>query len=85
MSAVMVGLAEEALLKLPEVRTRTGKSTSTIYAEMAAGKFPRPLKRGRQSVWVASEVQAVILREIATLPRMGKSMGPRQRKAQKSR
>lgn len=60
----------ETLLALPEVRRRTAKSTSVIYSDMAAGTFPRPLKRGRQSVWVASEVQAVIDREIATLPRM---------------
>ena len=67
----------ERLLLLPEVRHRTGKGTSTIYAEMMAGSFPRPLKRGRQSVWIESEVQAVIDREIETLPRMGQSMGSR--------
>lgn len=71
------------LLLLPEVRQRTGKATSTIYAEMAAGTFPRPLKRGRQSVWVESEVQAVIDREIATLPRMGPSMGARRKTTKK--
>ena len=71
----------ETLLTLPEVKLRTGKSTSVIYEEMAAGTFPRPLKRGRQSIWIASEIQAVILREIETLPRMGRSMGARpQRK-----
>lgn len=70
----------ERLLLLPEVRLRTGKATSTIYAEMAAGTFPRPLKRGRQSVWVESEVQAVIDREIATLPRMGVAQGSRSRR-----
>lgn len=69
----------ERLILLPEVRLRTGKATSTIYAEMAAGTFPRPLKRGRQSVWVESEVQAVIDREIATLPRMGAGVAPRMR------
>lgn len=71
----------ERLILLPEVRARTGKSTSTIYAQMASGDFPRPLKRGRQSVWVESEVQAVIDREIQTLPRMGPGMGrPRSEK-----
>jgi predicted DNA-binding transcriptional regulator AlpA len=71
---------QETLLTLPEVKLRTGKSTSVIYEEMAAGTFPRPLKRGRQSIWIASEVQAVINREIATLPRMGRNMGARQAK-----
>lgn len=71
----------ETLLLLPEVRRRTGKATSTIYAEMAADppKFPRPLKRGRQSVWIESEVQAVIDREIASLPRMGPGGARRRR------
>jgi prophage regulatory protein len=81
-----LGLSEE-LLQLPEVRARTGKSTSTIYAEMDAGTFPRPLKRGRQAVWVASEVQAVIAREVAAMPRMGQGMGaraPRKKKAAES-
>ena len=68
-------MGAERLLLLPEVRSRTGKATSTIYAEMTAGTFPRPLKRGRQSVWIESEVQAVIDLEIETLPRMGRSMG----------
>lgn len=74
----------EILLTIDQVRARTAKSTSTVYAEMAAGTFPRPLKRGRQSVWVASEVQAVIDREIATLPRMGQSMGARGPKKKKA-
>lgn len=65
----------ESLLRLPDVTRRTGKSVSLIYKEMDAGTFPRPLKRGRASVWIESEVQAAIEREIETLPRMGKSMG----------
>jgi prophage regulatory protein len=66
----------ETLLTLDQVRERTAKSTAAIYAEMAKGTFPRPLKRGRRSVWIASEVQAVIDREIATLPRMGPGRAP---------
>lgn len=69
----------ERLILLPEVRARTGRGTTAIYEQIAAGTFPAPLKRGRQSVWVESEVQAVIDREIATLPRMGQSMGRRAR------
>jgi predicted DNA-binding transcriptional regulator AlpA len=67
----------DSLLKLADVRSRTAMSTTTIYAQMAAGKFPLPLKRGRQSVWIASEVQAEIDRQIATLPRMEKAIGAR--------
>jgi prophage regulatory protein len=44
-------------LRLPEVKSRTGKSSSTIYAEIAAGKFPKPIKIGpNTSGWVESEV-----------------------------
>lgn len=68
----------ERQLRLVDVIAMTAKSKSAIYAEILAGTFPRPLKRGRQSVWVESEVQAVIRREIETLPRMGQSMGARQ-------
>lgn len=32
------------LLRLPEVRYMTGLSTSTLYALMADGAFPRPVK-----------------------------------------
>lgn len=72
----------ETWLDLPEVMRRTRKSKSVIYEQMIAGTFPRPHKRGRQSVWVESEVQANIDQEIATLPRMapsvGRSMGRRR-------
>ena len=74
----------DTLLLLPEVMRRTGKSRSAIYDEMMAGTFPRPLKRGRQSVWVESEVQAVIDLEIRTLPRMGPSMGARRKRMKKA-
>jgi prophage regulatory protein len=40
----------DALLKLPEVREKTRKSTTRIYADMAAGKFPRPIKIGQRAV-----------------------------------
>jgi prophage regulatory protein len=77
-----VNAKPERLLTMAEVIAQTAKSRSAIYNEIMAGKFPRPLKRGRQSVWVESEVQAVIAQEIQTLPRMGQSMGAR-RKAKK--
>ena len=38
------------LSRLPEVRTRTGLPTSTLYAMMADGKFPRPIKLSARSV-----------------------------------
>lgn len=77
-------LIGEVFLTLKQVRERTARSTTAIYVAMANDEFPRPLKRGRQSVWVASEVQAAIDREIRTLPRMGKSMGARTPETKKA-
>jgi len=35
----------ERLLRLPAVAARLGMSRSWIYDEIAAGRFPRPVKR----------------------------------------
>lgn len=52
---------QRRLLRLTEVKSRTGKSASSIYAAIAAGEFPRPIKVGpRTSAWVESEVDAWI-------------------------
>ena len=34
------------ILKRPEVEAMTGFSRSTLYARMAAGEFPKPIKLG---------------------------------------
>ena len=38
------------ILRRREVEARTGLSRSTIYAQMAEGKFPRPVKLGKRAV-----------------------------------
>jgi len=49
------------LLRRPKVEARTGYSRSTIYALMAVGDFPRPVRLGSRAVaWVESEVDAWI-------------------------
>ena len=54
------------LLRLREVRRRTGKSRSGIYRSVACGTFPAPVKLGeRASAWVESEVEAWIAERIA--------------------
>jgi prophage regulatory protein len=63
------------LLKLEAVKERSGYSTSGLYLAMERGEFPRPLKRGAQSVWVEAEVDKAVALQISTLPRMGPSMG----------
>lgn len=42
------------------VRDRVGMHPSTIYAEIKAGRFPQPVKLGRSSRWVESEIDAYI-------------------------
>jgi len=38
----------------------TGASRSFIYQEVAAGRFPRPIKLGRSTRWIAAEIHAWI-------------------------
>jgi prophage regulatory protein len=48
-------------LRLPQVKDRTGLSTSATYADGAAGTFPKPLKIGpNTSAWLEHEVDAVV-------------------------
>ncbi|MDF4005284.1 AlpA family phage regulatory protein [Luteibacter sp. PPL552] len=54
------------LIRLAEVQKRTALSRSSIYAKVASGAFPRPVKRGSSSVWVDTEVQAWIDELIAS-------------------
>jgi prophage regulatory protein len=47
----------EVVLRRPEVEARTGLSRSTIYAWMASGNFPLPVKLGTRLVaWRESDV-----------------------------
>lgn len=49
-----------SLIRLAEVQKRTALSRSAIYARIAGGTFPRPVKQGSSSAWVDVEVQAWI-------------------------
>lgn len=54
------------LLRLPQVKSRTGLSRSEIYRRIAAGTFPAPIKLGeRASAWPEHEVTAWIEARIA--------------------
>jgi prophage regulatory protein len=45
------------ILRLPDVRARTGLSRSTIYLRISEGNFPRPVQLGVRAVgWVESEI-----------------------------
>jgi prophage regulatory protein len=52
---------EERLLRLRDVKQKTGLGTSTIYRRMADGTFPIPRKLGPNTVrWLQSEIDAWI-------------------------
>ena len=49
------------VLRLRDVGARTGQATSTIYAAMASGKFPRPIPLGDRAVgWLEAEIDSWI-------------------------
>lgn len=58
------------LLRLPQVLARTGYSRSGWYKAVAEGRAPRPVKRGRASLWRSDLIADLIERES-----MGQGMG----------
>jgi prophage regulatory protein len=51
----------QALLRLGEVKARTGLSRSSIYLRIAEGTFPKQVSLGSRAVgWVDTEIQAWI-------------------------
>ena len=53
--------SRDSLLRMPQVRARTGLSPATIYRREAAGTFPRRQKLGERMVaWYDSEVSAFV-------------------------
>ena len=64
----------ERLLPMRAVHDQVTLHPATVYAMVKAGKFPKPIKLGRRSLWIESEVQAWIAARIADA-RMGHSMG----------
>jgi prophage regulatory protein len=54
------------ILRLREVRDRTGQPTSVIYDQMSREEFPRPVPIGPRSVgWVEHEIETWIRDRIA--------------------
>jgi prophage regulatory protein len=50
----------ECLLRFPVVAERVGLSRTSIYGFIKDGSFPVPVKTGRGSRWLASEIDAWI-------------------------
>ncbi|MFZ9115024.1 MAG: helix-turn-helix transcriptional regulator [bacterium] len=53
------------LMRLPQVKSMTGLSKSTIYSLMAEGSFPKQIKIGPRLVaWTDSDIQQWIAHQI---------------------
>lgn len=58
--------AHPVLLRLPEVKARTGLSRSEPYRRIAIGSLPAPIKIGaRASAWSSLEIEGWIAERIA--------------------
>lgn len=54
------------MIRLPEVKARTGLSRSSIYAFAKAGMFPNPVKLTERCVaWVEADIDKWIADKIA--------------------
>lgn len=53
-------IAPDGLYRLAEVLNEIPVSKPTWYLGINQGRFPRPLKIGRTSVWLGSDLLAVI-------------------------
>jgi len=50
------------IVRLDAVKVQTGLGRSAIYAKIAKGEFPRPIKLGPRAVgWLESEIQEWIM------------------------
>lgn len=58
-------MINETLLQRRDVERRVGLGCTSIYAGIAAGTFPKPIKSGKRSLWVESEISQWIADRIA--------------------
>lgn len=54
------------ILRLPEVKIRTGLSRSSIYLRVSEDRFPKPISLGGRAVgWIASEIDSWLDEQIS--------------------
>ncbi|PHI28785.1 helix-turn-helix transcriptional regulator [Budvicia aquatica] len=58
-------LMNDQLVDMTFITTFTGLSDKWFYKLMSEGKFPRPIKLGRSSRWLKSEIEHWVLKRIA--------------------
>jgi prophage regulatory protein len=60
------------VIRRPEVETLTGIPRSTLYAKIAMGDFPAPIKIGERAVgWLEAEVHAWLESRQRSNPKLG--------------
>ena len=65
---------------LPSVREKVGLSTSVIYARVAEGSFPQPIRIGeRQVAWLESELDEWIEKRVVERHKHKPITGPTPR------
>lgn len=59
-------MTRNTILRLPQVKARTGLSRSTIYSRIAQGSFPKPVPLGgaRAVGWLEAQVDNWIQRQV---------------------
>ena len=56
----------QKFLRLPQIKSITGLSKSTIYARISEGTFPKQIPLGpRLVVWVESDIQKWIAEQVS--------------------
>ncbi|WP_439411876.1 helix-turn-helix transcriptional regulator [Enterobacter ludwigii] len=58
-------LLNDRLVNMVFITTYTGLSDKWFYQLIQDGKFPKPIKLGRSSRWLKSEIEAWVLQRIA--------------------
>ena len=69
--------APTRMLRLPEVKARTGLSRTTIYRWRVAGRFPQAVRLGTRNLgWIESELEAWMGERMAERPRRRRDRRP---------
>ena len=54
------------IIRLSQVKERTGLSKSTIYNRISEGSFPRQISLGGRAVgWIANEIDEWIVKQVS--------------------
>lgn len=65
-------MTTQTIIRLPQVKQRTGLSRSTIYALIKAGQFKAPIVLGTRAVgWLESDVSEFIESRVKASRKVG--------------